>query len=126
MLYAAMFGLVFGALAGCSGCAGSGPSQAEVAKRTFEGEQAACVAVYDTRAEIDACRATVHRLWGQTAPMTPPLSGTLGGPPALEGGAGGANAPRRMPGDASAGDGGGGRPGDGAPGGGGVIREGGF
>lgn len=44
-------------------CAG-GATQQNVAMRTYEGEQAACVAAYATRAEIDACRATVRRLWG--------------------------------------------------------------
>lgn len=64
-------------LAMIDACAGSGPSQAEVAMRTYEGEQAACVAVYDTRTEIDTCRATVRRLWGQGPPMAPPLT-TIG------------------------------------------------
>ncbi len=52
-------------LAACGGS--SALTQAEVAKRTYEGEQAACVAVYGTAPEIDACRATVRRLWGQPA-----------------------------------------------------------
>lgn len=47
-------------------CASS-PAPADVAMRTYEGEQAACVAAYATRAEIDACRATVRALWGLPA-----------------------------------------------------------
>lgn len=47
-------------------CASS-VTQQDVAKRTYEGEQAACVAAYSTRAEIDACRATVRQLWGLPA-----------------------------------------------------------
>lgn len=47
-------------------CASS-VTQQDVAKRTYEGEQAACVAAYATRAEIDSCRATVRQLWGLPA-----------------------------------------------------------
>ncbi len=75
-LVTATIGLV---LAACGGS--STLTQAEVAKRTYEGEQAACVAVYGTAPEIDACRATVRRLWGQPArPLGdagPGLSGAL-------------------------------------------------
>jgi hypothetical protein len=65
------------------GCGASTPSAATVAMRTYEGEQAACVAVYSTRAEIDACRSTVRRIWGQEQ-TAPPLS--IPGPLARDGG----------------------------------------
>jgi hypothetical protein len=61
-LVTATIGLVF---VGCG--ASQSPSQADVARRTYEAEQAACVVTYESAPEIDACRATVRRLWGQPA-----------------------------------------------------------
>lgn len=60
-----LFLVSLGLFLGCSGA--PSVSQSETAKRTYEAEQAACVVTYPTAPEIDACRATVRRLWGQPA-----------------------------------------------------------
>jgi len=55
----------------------------------YRGEQAACVAAYATRAEIDACRERVREEWG-VAPRQPgqDASGDGGAGPGGVGGAG--------------------------------------
>jgi len=67
----------------CIACGAAGALTSTDARRTYEAEDAACVAVYDSALTIDACRATVRRLWGQP-PRAP--QGAVPGPLLRDGG----------------------------------------
>lgn len=56
------------------GCALFGTATKQgVARTTYEAEQSDCVDQYNTRAEIDACRASVRQRWGKMPIPSVPL-----------------------------------------------------